>query len=357
MENDKGKMIRSLPLAVLTRGDVRISGNKMLHLHNGDSTAGTARKADLPGEHLAWREALVCGPAPSGLSGDDFRQVRARHLSDAYGVNLQDCEKELREQQEALARFVDHEEVVLWFEHDPFCQVHLSDLLNWFAQSELAQTKLSFISIDNFPGIYDFRGLGQLNEAQLASLFPQRREISSAQLILGSKAWQAYSSSDPSEIESLLAEDTAALPFLKSALFKHLARFPSMRNGLGRDGSLCLDLVADGQTEFKSLFPAFGNREPLYGFGDAQVFLELKRLAKGPHPLLIMKDHASPMDSGELLGTSFRITDHKAVLNGYEDFVRLNGIDLWLGGVHLQGDEAEWRWDEDHAKLLDGTRV
>ena len=354
MENDKWKMIRSLPLAILTRGDVRISGNKMLHVHNGDSTAGTARKADLPGEHLAWREALVCGPAPSGLSGDDFRQVRARHLSDAYGVNLQDCEKELREQQAALARFVDHEEVVLWFEHDLFCQVHLSYLLNWFAQSELGQTKLSLISIDNFPGIDDFRGLGQLNGAQLASLFPQRRKIISAQLILGSKAWQAYSSSDPSELESLLAEDTTALPFLKSALFKHLARFPSMRNGLGRDGSLCLELVADGQAEFKSLFPAFGNREPLYGFGDAQVFLELKRLTTGRQPILKMSndEKANPIDSNQPLRTSFQITSHgKAVLNGDEDFVRLNGIDLWLGGVHLQGDEAAWRWDEDHYRL------
>ena len=326
----------------------------MLHIHNGDSTAGTARKADLPGEHLAWREALVCGPTPSGLSDDDFKQVRARHLSQAYGIEGEDCEKELREQQEALARFVDHEEVVLWFEHDLFCQVHLSYLLNWFAQSELAQTKLSLISIDNFPGIDDFRGLGQLNEAQLASLFPQRRKISSAQLILGSKAWQAYSSSDPSEIESLLAEDTAALPFLKSALFKHLARFPSMRNGLGRDGSLCLDLVADGQTEFKSLLLAFGNREPLYGFGDAQVFLELKRLGNGPHPLLTITNdgNLAAMDSGQLLRTSFQITDQgKAVLNGDEDSVRLNGIDLWLGGVHLQGTEAAWRWDEDHQRL------
>src|SRR5437016_10670075 len=310
---------RSLPLAVLTRGDVRISGNKMLHVHNGDSTAGTARKADLHGEHLAWREALVCGPAPSGLSGDDFRQVRARHLSDAYGVNLQDCEKELREQQEALARFVDHEEVVLWFEHDLFCQVHLSYLLNWFAQSELAQTKLSLISIDNFPGIDDFRGLGQLNEAQLASLFPQRREISSAQLNLGSKAWQAYSSSDPSQIESLLTEDTTALPFLKSALFKHLERFPSVRNGVGRAANLCLELVADGQVEFKALFPAFGKREPLYGFGDAQVVLELKGLGKGPHPLLTMNNdgNLSLMDSDKFLRASFQITDQgKAVLNG-----------------------------------------
>ncbi len=321
----------------------------MLHIHNGDSTAGTARKADLPGEHLAWREALVCGPTPSGVSGDDFWQFRARHLSDAYGLRVEDCAKDLREQQEALAQFVDHDEVVLWFEHDLFCQVHLIYLLNWFAQRALGKTKLSLIYIDQFPGIEDFRGLGQLNEAQLALLFPERREISSAQLNLGSKAWQAYSSSDPSQIESLLAEDPTALPFLKSALFKHLARFPSVRNGLGRDASLCLELVADGQAEFKTLFPAFGKREPLYGFGDAQVFLELKRLTKGSHPLLTMNNdgNASSMDSGQLLRTSFRITDHgKAVLNGDEDFVKLNGIDLWLGGVHLQGNEAAWRWDE-----------
>jgi len=324
----------------------------MLHVHNGDSTAGTARKADLPGEHLAWREALVCGPTPSGVSDDDFGQVRAWHLSDAYGLKIEDCAKELREQQEALAQFVDHDEIVLWCEHDLFCQIHLIHLLNWFAQSKLGQTKLSLICIDNFPGIEDFRGLGQLNEAQLASLFPQRLGISSAQLHLGSKAWQAYSSPDASQIESLLAQDTTPLPFLKSALFKHLERFPSVRNGLGRDAELCLELVADGQAEFKALFPAFGKREPLYGFGDAQVFLELKRLTKGPHPLLIMKDEASPKDSAQLSGSSFRITDHgQAVLNDDEDFVRLNGIDLWLGGVHLQGNGAAWRWDEDRQRL------
>ena len=26
----------------------------MLHIHNGDSTAGTARQANIPGEHIAW---------------------------------------------------------------------------------------------------------------------------------------------------------------------------------------------------------------------------------------------------------------------------------------------------------------
>jgi hypothetical protein len=327
---------------------------EMLHIHNGDSAAGTAQKGDLAGEHLAWREALVCGPTPTGLSDADFSRVRATHLSHAYALKIDDCAKDLHEQQEALARFYDHEEVVLWFEFDLFCQVHLIYLLSWFAQRELGETKLSLICVDRFPGIEDFRGLGQLNEEQLTALFPQRQEIGLAKLNLAARAWQAYSSSEPSQVESLLAEGTTALPFLKSALFKHLARFPSRRNGLGRVQNSALDLIAAGHDQFKKLFPAFGKREPLYGFGDAQVFLELKQLSTGPHPLLTVNNdgNVNPTDSNQLLSMSFQITDHgQAVLNGDEDFVRLNGIDLWLGGVHLQGNEAAWRWDEDHLRL------
>ena len=204
----------------------------MLHIHNGDSSAGSAKKADISGQHLAWREALVCGPAPGGLSEDEFRRIRAEHLAGAYGVDLAECEKELRAQEGAMSRFLDHEEVVLWFEHDLFCQVQLIYLLDWFAQRELGDTKLSAICIGEFPGIPDFRGLGQLNEEQLTSLFPQRREITLVQLKLGSEAWRAYSSSNPKEIESLLESDLRELPFLKSALTKHLQRFPSVRNGL-----------------------------------------------------------------------------------------------------------------------------
>ena len=110
-----------------------------------------------------------------------------------------------------------------------------------------------------------------MNEEQLTSLFPQRREITPAQLKLGSKAWRAYSASNPKEIESLLESDLTELPFLKSALAKHLQRFPSVRNGLGRVENLALELVAGGQHEFRFLFSEFGNREPEYGFGDAQL--------------------------------------------------------------------------------------
>jgi hypothetical protein len=327
----------------------------MLHVHNGDSTAETAKEAAIPGEHLAWREALVCGPAPGGLSEDEFRRVRAEHLAGAYGVKREKCEQELREQAEALARFSDHDEVVLWFEHDLFCQVQLIYLLDWFAGRDLGHTRLSLICIGEFPGIPELRGLGQLNPEQLASLFPQRHEITKAQLNLGSKAWRAYSSSNPKEIESLLESDLSDLPFLESALIKHLQRFPSTTNGLGRIENVGLELIAKGYQNFKSSYPAFARREFEYGFGDAQFYLELKRLADASTPLLTLSSEGmgKSLEPAQIFFSSFEITDvGKAVLDGNQDFVIRNGIDYWLGGVHLEGDEAAWRWEEQTQELL-----
>ena len=326
----------------------------MLHIHNGDSTAGTARKSDIPGEHLAWREALVCGPAPADLSADEFLQIRAKHLAEAYGANLEECQQELRAQTEVLSRFSDHEEVVLWFEHDLFCQVHLIYLLHWFAQHELGGTRLSLVSIDEYPGIERFRGLGELKAEQLSALFPERRQVTPAQLELGARAWQAYSSPDAAACVVLLNSDTSALPFLKSALLNHVRRFPSINNGMSSIGNAGLDLVARGYCKFKSLFPAFVRREAEYGFGDAQLYLEMKRLADAPTPLLKSSHtNGATSDPVQIFFTSFEITEHgRAVLTSSEDFVRTNGIDQWLGGVHLEGNEVGWRWDEEHQELL-----
>ena len=326
----------------------------MLHIHNGDATAGTASNAQIPGEHLAWREALVCGPAPGGLPQEQFIGVRAAHLAEAYQMPVEKCAAELSRMHEALAGFRDHEEVVLWFEHDLFCQVHLIYLLKWFSSRALDSTRLSLISIDEFPGISTFHGIGQLNEAQLLSIWPERKEITADQLALGALAWDAYSSTDAVKLIKLVRSDLTALPFLKRALGKHLERFPSTRNGLGQVENTCLSLIASGQHKFAKFFPAFTRREPVYGFGDTQVYLIMQRLANAGVPLLNQSDGGnSHVDAGRILLSAFELTEHgEAAISGKEDFIAANGIDLWLGGIHLQGREAAWRWDEGHRELL-----
>src|SRR5262249_35705599 len=326
----------------------------MLHIHNGDSTAQTARNADIPGAHIAWREAMICGPTPGNLTEPDFLHIRAQHLAEAYDMPVGKCAAELGYQHEALAHFADHDEIVLWFEHDLFCQIHLIYLLHWFGQRDLGQVRLSLIAIDQFPGIKMFHGLGQLNEAQLLSLLPGRQEVTAAQLELGAKAWRAYSAPDPADLVTLLESDLSALPFLRRALQKHVHRFPSTRNGLGHVENLGLNLVDAGYPKFKSLFPAFIRREPEYGFGDAQLYLAMWRPAPAPVPVLRLKNgHGSALDPATMLLSSFELTEQgPAVMAGQADFVLENGIDIWLGGTHLQGSESPWRWDEEHEQLL-----
>ena len=74
-------------------------------------------------------------------------------------------------------------------------------------------------------------------------------------------------------------------------------------------------------------------------------------MALGSHPLI---DVADPSALTHPFGkVDIGITqDGQAVLAGKQDFITLNGIDRWLGGVHLQGDEAAWRWDEANDKLV-----
>ena len=324
----------------------------MLHIHNGDSSGDTAKKSALPGEHLVWREALICGPTPQGVSGEDWRKLRAKHLAESYGDVSKQYEEDLREQDQALAKFRDHEEVVLWFEHDLFCQLHLVYLLDRFSRQEMGDTRLSLICVGTFPGMADFRGLGELDVEQLTSLFPSRHAVTEEETQLAQRAWAAYCASDPSQIVTLLAEDTSALPFLGPALRKHLARFPSIENGLGQIENRALESIAGGTSEFGPLFQDFGKAEPSYGLGDGQFWLSLRHLAEASQPLVTIANGNGALPPS-FPKASFALTERgRAVLRGEEDFIALNGIDAWLGGVHLEGKEALWRWDHKRAELI-----
>ncbi|HEV7744942.1 MAG TPA: hypothetical protein VGO56_08090 [Pyrinomonadaceae bacterium] len=326
----------------------------MLHIHNGDSAANVAKQTALPGEHFAFREALLTGPTPAEFKSNGWRLVRARHLCEAYGVDLKQALNDLRQQDEKLATFREHEEVVLWFEHDLFCQLHLIYLLDWFGQQHMGETKLSLVCIDKFPGRENFRGLGELTPQEFASLFPVRQPVTSIQSQLATAAWGAYCSPDPTHIEIVLTSDTSALPFLNAALRAHLERFPATTNGLSRIENSALQSIHDGVSKFSELFLRFVNEEPVYGLGDAQFWLALRRLSGAFPPLLEIagvkdEDLETQLLTPKVVRTATFELSHlgESTLNGESDFVALNGIDLWLGGVHLHGPTGSslWRWD------------
>ena len=321
----------------------------MLHIHNGDSTAKTLREAGFPGTHFAFREALATGPTPAGLSQDEWFAVRANHLGGMAEQDVANIRQELAAQGAMLASLSQHDEVILWFEHDLFCQIHLIYLLDYFSQHPVTPARLSLICIGAFPGKPNFHGLGELTAAEMASLFDTRHEVSAAELQLAQRGWQAFCSPDPHVPANFINDDTSALPFLRDALLQHLARFPAVHNGLSHAENSLLALIAAGDNAYMKLCPAFFNAEPAYGLGDLQIQTDLKRMADAPYPLVQLTglDEAT----GWRKVTCQLTATGQQVRAGQADFVNLNGIDLWLGGVHLT-TERFWRWDEQQAKLV-----
>ena len=332
----------------------------MLHIVNGGATAEVLQRTSIDGEIFSFRDALIDGPSPGDVGPDEWRNVRAQHLSDGYEVARQDCEEGLREQEQVLASSGNHDEVVLWFEHDLFCQLNLLYMLDWFARTGLSEARVSLINVGEFPGRPNFRGLGELTPEELARLFPQRRALTASQLEVSTRAWQAFCAPDPNAIENLLQSDTSAMPFLSTALLAHLRRFPSTTNGLNRIENRSLELIESGSEKFVELFPKFIAAESVYGLGDAQVWLALRNLASADKPLLVIKtaaDGNQHSPNNEFFHSSFELTDTgRSVLAGEVDFVALNGIDRWLGGVHLSDDNTVWRWNEDTGRLVSDKR-
>ena len=126
--------------------------------------------------------------------------------------------------------------------------------------------------------------------------------------------------------------------------FDRLSReYPSTRDGLSLTERRILAAVAVGAPTAEAAFVRVGARETRPFLGDTWCFDTMTRLAQARNPLLEAAPAANPVEPH----SGLRLTDvGRRILDGHEDHVAMNGIDRWIGGVHLQGRELPWRWNE-----------
>ena len=308
----------------------------ILHIVNGDSTREGLERSSIPGTFCSWSDVLHEGPAPASASPEEWRRIRVAHLvSEGYG-SPSDIENQYAREDAALERWRDHDEVVLWFEHDLYDQLILIKHLAWLGAhgaSATVRPKLSLVCDDTY--------LGPLQPQQFPSLFAMREPITSAQIDLASRAWAAVCAEDPRQLVALAATESRELPFLAGALRRYLEEFPSTVNGLTRSEQGMLAILAEGERSPVELFAALTRTEERIFMGDVTFWAIVKRLNRGPHPLVTLdvRDRAGTLPSGTV-----RITETgREVLAGRADQIALNGIDRWKGGVHLTSSHC-WRW-------------
>ena len=329
----------------------------MLHIVNGDSVGTKLKEGGITGDILVWREIYTEGPVFAQPELPTCRAARGQYLENVLGIPQQHWQEVSEEQEKQLAGLRQHDEIVLWFEHDLFDQTMLSFLLHRLAGLESSHAKLYLLSINAYPGIPLFHGLGQLTTEQLIGLIGTWQEVSAQQLLLGKRAWEAFVSDTPEAIARLLQEDTSVLPYLHDALQLHLARFPSVQNGLGIVEQTTLELLMNGVDTPMQLFSQTGDRLHALGMGDIQYWLCLRRLSEGMHPLLSFEEDViipKLNDSPEtFLHTKVSLTElgHK-VAGNRADWISLNSIDTWYGGVRLVGNSPAWRWDANRSAIV-----
>lgn len=335
----------------------------MLHITNGDSAGQTIGASGLPGAWLAWKDVLHEGPVPAGLPLADLTAERARFIASQGWGEAAAVAADFAARDAALTNVAAQDEVVLWFEHDLYDQLQLIQLLDWFAGHDLGQPgamRLSLICVNSYPGKARFLGLGELTAAELARLFPARHAVTPDELPLGRAAWAAFRAPDPAPLEALLAGDTRALPYLAAALTRHLEEYPAVGDGLAHSERGLLQVIAAGEETPRAIFAAQQALEQAPYMGDLPLWSHLRDLGAGPRPLIALADgggrflapHEAP-DPDQFAAQRVTLTDDgRAVLAGQADYLALNGIDRWLGGVHLRAGAPLWRWDAAARRLV-----
>lgn len=331
--------------------------DKTLHVHCGDNSAAALRQSGVPGHVLVIHDPVLEGPTPEGAQDAEWYALRAQYLA-SIGVPFpaEELARKLAKEDRALDDLDGRDEVVLWFDHCLFDQMILIRLLARLAPRNLNGTAVGLICIGDFPGFTKFCGLGELTPAQLASLTDKCSEVTLEQKNLAAEAWSTFCAPDPRGIERLLTRDTSVLPYLRAALARHLEQYPSVRNGLNRLENEILQAVAEGQSDLTGIFRFVCDRETSPFLGDTMLWSWLDRLARAPQPAVIVKG-PGPIPRwdppADVSLWSVALTDvGQQLLDGRADWVRMNGIDRWLGGVYLHGPEAAWRWDEEARRLV-----
>ncbi|HEX2374497.1 MAG TPA: hypothetical protein VHO93_11005 [Actinomycetota bacterium] len=311
-----------------------------MHLTNGDVVVDLLRRAGLASQALAWADVLHEGPVPDGLGDGELRRVRAEFLAAADGVDAGEVRRRFEERDRALAAHRDGE-YLLWFEADLYDQLQIAQILAALGRLGVAPDRVTLVCIGEYPGIAHFGGLGQLEPTQLPGLLDAATRLTADALDLGAAAWAALRAGHPGGLGAIAASRSPQLRFLGEAFDRLSREYPSTRDGLSLTERRLLAAAAT-EGSAGAVFERVGEREARPFLGDLFFFRIADRLAGAPVPLLELDPPGQVSAATRLRPTGAG----RRVLRGEADHVALNGIDRWVGGVHLRGGAVRWRWDE-----------
>jgi hypothetical protein len=321
-----------------------------LNITNGDSAAGTLSEAGIEGKIIPWRDVLHEGPVDSSLSLEELSKQRARFIAERRWDDFAHVSGNFAERDRVIQHLDYFDEIVLWFEDDLYDQLQLIQLLDFLGNTSARKKKtLSLIQVDGY--------IPPLSAPKLKELDEKRSRVTPEQLDLARRAWGAFGSDDPATIEALLDENTSALPYLASALIRHLEEFPAVGTGLSRSEREALTAIDQGHKTPVGAFLEVAKKQESIFLGDIVFYSYLERLSGNKNALVTWTDGTAVVSpsserSREFVDGELKLTPlGREVLGGKRDWQTINTESRWLGGVEIRPGGTGWRWDPSERAL------
>jgi hypothetical protein len=320
-----------------------INGHKSLIITNGDTAAERMREARINDEILCWRDILHEGPVPKTETLEELGEIRVDFLVDRGWGDPDEIRGAFDERHAIMRNLADYAEITLWFEHDLYDQLQLLQILDFLRHHSELHDRISLIQAGNF--------IATETPSRLKMHLKIKRPISPMQFTLAEVAWDAFCSPTPENWSALLSYDTAALPFLRHSILRHMEEYPAPVSGLTRTEAFILEMVYTGHDTPVRIFQLFQEEEEAVFMGDWSFWNILDELAYGAAPLVIGLQNApfSPeFDDDQraaYLNSELKLTGlGTTALLGKRDAVEFRKLDRWMGGTHLTPKTC-WRWD------------
>ncbi len=335
-----------------------------LHVTNGDMAAAGLARSGLRGDVLSWRDVLHDGPVPSDRDLSSFRATRAAFLESRGAPQASLIVEDFAARDARLAGLSAGDEVVLWFEPDLYDQLQLCQILARFADLPADHSPtLTIVPADCF--------LGPMKPEHFRPLFEARRGIKASDVAQAADVWRAFTAESPARLLDVAtaldrhapartydADPQVRLPYLAAALRRQLEEYPSVEQGLSRSEQQLCEALAPGEMVLSKLFhAAHAASESWAWLGDSSFAWYVQRLSECTHPLITHANGTqvlAPSKSGKGFwerSVVLTAVGHD-VVRARADAIALNGLDRWIGGVHLT-TAHHWRWDGHRHSLTE----
>lgn len=314
-----------------------------LHVRCGNDIEAALNRAGFAGDFLMFADPICQGPV---TCGNGSLETRAGFIASEYpGETYEKTLEGLRNAERQIGDAGKYGRIALWFEHDPFDQLLLARLLAMLQETGADRRKVELISVDRFPGISKFIGIGQLSPAALRHMYDLRQPVPVSSYAQASEAWKALCAPTPLPLLDLV-DRSDCLPFLGNAILRYLAELPSVANGLSFTEQTILEILANGPCPWGQIFREFmRKRDPLPYHGDLMFLGTLLRLRDAGTPAVL--DDGSGLDHAGRGKTVFSLTQAgRALLECRRDWASCGPRGRDHGGVQCFGD-PDWRWNSD----------